>query len=112
MAETFLRRRGRATAILAVNDRVALGLMHTLQEAGVDVPAQVSIIGYDNADFTRHTRPPLATIDPRVELLISAAVDLLQAGVEGNPPRPQPILVHPVLVPRASLGPASTRQMR
>jgi len=93
----------RATAILAINDRVAMGLMQALERKGVSIPRDVSVIGYDNADFSAHTSPALTTIDPQVNQLIAKAVDCLE---NFPPPRSAGRLVPPKLVLRSSHGAA------
>ncbi|WP_345714221.1 LacI family DNA-binding transcriptional regulator, partial [Kineococcus glutinatus] len=49
------------TAVVAFNDLVALGLLGALQETGVRVPADVSVVGFDDIPFSAHTSPPLTT---------------------------------------------------
>lgn len=57
------------TAILCGNDLIAMGAMSALEEAGVRVPDDVSIIGFDDIFFARLTRPPLTTVNiPREQL--------------------------------------------
>ncbi len=102
MGHTFLSLPKRATAILAINDRVAMGLMQTLARKGVSVPRDVSVIGYDNADFSAHTSPALSTIDPQVGHLISRAVEHLESFSSHSAAR----FVPPTLVLRSSHGTA------
>lgn len=91
------------SAILAVNDRVALGILRTLEQAGAKIPRDVSLVGYDNADFGLHLSPPLTTIDPQVDELIERAAEMLVKGrLDGAS-----LLVKPRLVPRASTAPLS-----
>lgn len=101
LGKAYLALPRRIPAILAINDRVAASLLRELQSAGLRVPEDVSLIGYDNADFSPYTNPPLATIDPQVSELIEGAVGMLGLGTPGASKR-----VHPRLVLRNSLGPA------
>jgi LacI family transcriptional regulator len=101
LGRAYLALPQRVSAILAVNDRVATSLMRELHAAGLRVPGDVSLIGYDNADFSPYTHPPLATIDPQVNELIRGAVEMLGANDRSASKR-----VRPRLVPRDSLGPA------
>jgi DNA-binding LacI/PurR family transcriptional regulator len=106
MAEAYLQAGNVGHAILAINDRVALGLVRSLQACGLSVPSDVSVIGYDNADFSPYASPPLTTIDPQVNLLIAQAVKMLDCGPKQPAVRKTgPILVKPKLVLRASDGP-------
>ncbi len=67
------------TAILAVNDRVAMGLIEGLRVLGLRVPEDVSIIGYDNMEAAAFIAPKLTTIDPCPDELIKrTATRLLQ----------------------------------
>jgi len=113
MAKDWLERaRGKSTAIIALNDRVALGAMRVLQLAGLGIPRDVSIIGYDNADFSAHAAPALSTIDPHVSELIDQAVKFLFPVEETSPAesaKPKPALIKPTLVIRASTGKAPSR---
>lgn len=94
----------RPTAIVALNDRVAIGAMTRLQEAGWRFPGDCSIAGFDNIDVAEYCRPALTTIDHRSELILRAALDLLAAAPAG---KAGARVVKPLLVARASTGPVS-----
>ena len=67
------------TAIFAGNDRQAAGVYRALHEAGMNVPDQMSVIGFDNLPFTELLSPPLTTVHaPRLELGRTAATLLLR----------------------------------
>ncbi len=53
----------RPTAIIAINDLVALGALRQLQRMGLKVPEDVALIGCDNQFFTPYLNPPLTTVD-------------------------------------------------
>lgn len=89
---------GEFDCVLAVNDRVAVGMIRALGERGVRVPEDVSVIGYDNADFGAHVRPALSTVDARVGELIEAAVRLLTRGADET----ERVVVRPRLIERES----------
>ncbi len=58
-----LRSRGvELDAIVAASDLIAIGALRTLQEAGVDVPRQVSVVGFDDIPAASLTNPPLTTV--------------------------------------------------
>jgi LacI family transcriptional regulator len=101
LAEEYLKLSKRFTAILALNDRVAAGMMRSLAEKGINIPGELSIVGYDNADFSPYATPSLTTIDPKVETLIERAVEMLMAGTSGAS-----ALVRPSFIERDSTGPA------
>lgn len=52
----------RPTAILAYNDLVAIGALHAIRSAGLNVPTDISVVGFDNIPLASHTNPPLTTI--------------------------------------------------
>jgi LacI family transcriptional regulator len=88
------------TALVALNDRVALRLLRWAQRRGFSVPGDLSIVGFDNAETSSLANPSLTTVDPRPDLLMERAVELLFA------PKPKKILIQPELVIRESTGPA------
>jgi DNA-binding LacI/PurR family transcriptional regulator len=91
------------TGIFAANDQLALGLLRALNEAGVDVPGTVSIIGFDDIEGARYFTPPLTTMRQPFEHLGQTCMDLLLATLPDGPgPR-----AHPVPVPRPSDDAAS-----
>jgi DNA-binding LacI/PurR family transcriptional regulator len=78
LAECVLERRSKPTAIVAVNDMVAIGAMMALQEHGLTLPDDMSIIGIDDLPFASIVRPTLTTIhQPKNELGRLAAKRLL-----------------------------------
>lgn len=95
-----------ATAAIAFNDLVALGLLSRLGEIGVDVPEQLSVVGIDDIPQSRFAAPPLTTMSvPRIEIGRQAWNRMRQA-LEGEN-ADHPLFYRPVLVPRRSSGPAS-----
>ena len=50
------------TAIFASNDQMALGLMHAVRDAGLEIPRDVSIVGFDDIPEAAHFWPPLTTV--------------------------------------------------
>lgn len=88
------------TAVFAANDQMALGLITGLREAGLDVPGDVSIVGFDDVPDAAHYWPRLTTVRQDFDELARRAV----AAVLGDASAPRdPVL--PVLVPRASVAP-------
>jgi LacI family transcriptional regulator len=91
------------TVIICSNDTMALGVLSEAKEAGVAVPDQLSIIGFDGEDTCKFTYPTLTSIrQPLVEMGQTAADFLFQKLK--NPDIPQQIKIHPVdLLPGGSL---------
>ncbi|HZH53071.1 MAG TPA: LacI family DNA-binding transcriptional regulator [Microvirga sp.] len=80
--ETLVSRHERPTAVFCTSDEMAIGLVRTLHSAGMSVPEDMSVAGFDNIEFAAAAQPALTTIhQPRRELGQAAAsvlVDLLQ----------------------------------
>jgi DNA-binding LacI/PurR family transcriptional regulator len=73
----FMERSDRPTAIVCFNDMQAIGLMKGLQQAGLDVPGDISITGFDNILFSTYTNPPLTTFDQPKRFIGIEATQLL-----------------------------------
>jgi DNA-binding LacI/PurR family transcriptional regulator len=65
----------RFTALVAGNDHTALGAMRALREHGLDVPRDVSVVGFDNIPETAYYEPPLTTVHQDFEALGSQSVE-------------------------------------
>ena len=65
------------TAIWAANDLLAMGARRALLEAGLDVPGDVQVIGYDDMPGTESLVPPLTTVNPNYEKVGSIAMRLV-----------------------------------
>ncbi|WP_243074092.1 DUF6807 family protein [Microbacterium sp. SS28] len=95
-----------ATAAIAFNDLVALGLLSRLREVGVEVPTQLSIVGLDDIPLARFAAPPLTTMSvPRIEIG-RQAWERLRHELEGET-SDHTLFYRPALVARDSSGPAS-----
>jgi LacI family transcriptional regulator len=98
-----------ATGVLAFNDLVAMGLMSGLHERGIGVPAEVSVVGFDDIPFARYLIPPLTTASvPVMELGEHAwrrMRDLLRQRAPGHA-----IFLQPRIERRGSAGPVRSRQ--
>lgn len=115
-AAAQLLRPGTATAVLAYNDLVAIGLLEALRAAGIDVPGEVSIVGIDDIPLAGLVK--LTTVSTPTAAAGRAAVDLLlqqdqpRSGRGANRPVPEqhrPTHAHlklpTTLIPRQSTGP-------
>ena len=90
-----------ATAALVYNDLMALALMERLRSFGVDVPGQISVVGWDDITFAAMITPGLATVRvPRYDMG-TTGIDLLHEPAGGEPAR---IGLRTRFVPRASVG--------
>lgn len=94
-----------ATAVLAYNDLVAMGLMSAVQASGCRIPADLSIVGFDGIPFAAYTTPPLTTAAVPASELGALAWAAMRAVLEGAGPVGSTTLP-PQVVVRASTGPA------
>ena len=92
------------TAVYAATDVLAVGALHAAAERGVQVPAELSIIGFDDLAFSPFTRPPLTTIHHPIEEMAQEGASLLVDMIEGklSLDAPTNYLLEPTLVVRAS----------
>ncbi len=101
----LLALRPRPTAVLCVNDVLALGALFEARAEGVAVPAELSITGFDDFDFARNVEPPITTLRvPAPEMGRGAAEQLLQRLMGQSPP--QATLLPTTIIPRGTTGPA------
>lgn len=103
-ARTAVRDTG-ATAALAFNDLVALGLMNGLMELGVRVPEEISVTGFDDIPFARFTAPALTTASVGHSALGVEAWARMSALLAGDEPG-ENVVYAPQVEVRASTGPA------
>ena len=92
------------TAVFAANDQLALGLLRAFAEAGVRVPHDVSVVGFDDVDGSAHFYPPLTTVRQGFDDLGRRCLEQLLRVIAGEPAGSG--LVVPELVVRSSSGPA------
>ncbi len=100
-----LRDGGLPTAVVAFNDRSAIGLVDALERAGVVVPAAVSVIGYDDSPVARLRSVDLTTVGQDTERLTEEAVLMLIERLEGGRTAPREVVVAPHLVVGSTTGP-------
>lgn len=92
--------------MVGLNDRIAIGAMKAILEGGLQVPSNVSIVGFDNLDVTAWTHPTVTTIDQQVELLMATAASVLMQQIrDPETEKHQAQLIRPVLKNRMSTGP-------
>ncbi|MFL6118007.1 substrate-binding domain-containing protein [Actinophytocola sp.] len=91
----------RPTAVVCLNDTAALAVLRELEVAGVRVPANMSVVGYDDLPFTALLSPPLTTVAQPTYRLGYAAADLLLDEARTDHTHRE-ILFQPSLVVRSS----------
>jgi LacI family transcriptional regulator len=80
----------RPTAIFCQNDRTAIGCYEALKEAGLSIPGDMSVVGYDDEEISRHLHPQLTTVVLPHRAMGQWAVERLATAREGDTP------IHPV----------------
>jgi LacI family transcriptional regulator len=104
--EALLDQGRRFTAVLASNDGMAIGALQQLQRAGISVPHEVSVMGFDDIPGVDYLSPPLSTVRVPLQALAIAAVERALAILSGAADDLPRVRVHPVLiVDRASTAP-------
>ena len=94
-----------AHAVFTSSLAQAIGLLHVARELGRAVPADLSVIAYDELPVAAYLSPPVTTVAMPLSELGAAAVDTLVELLDGREPRSQVLGSEPVLVERESTGP-------
>lgn len=107
LAKRFLALPVRPTAFVGYNDEIAVGALRGLQAAGLRVPRDVSLTGFNHQDICLMTEPTLTTVDQNIETTVTTAADWMLAQL-GQPLRAKPFVrtIEPRLVIGGSTGPA------
>jgi len=105
-ARAMLKSTPRPTAILCGNDHIAIGAMRELRVRGVDVPGDVSVVGFDNILWAEYVNPTLTTVNiPRPSIGRMAMERILTPDGAPSASSAEEIIVQPDLVIRESSGP-------
>jgi LacI family transcriptional regulator, repressor for deo operon, udp, cdd, tsx, nupC, and nupG len=95
-----------ATGIVCGSDVMALGVIRAARQRGRQVPADISVIGFDDSPLMAFTDPPLTTIRQPVAAMATAAVDMIVDAIAGHPAPRRNYTFAPELIVRGSTGPA------
>jgi DNA-binding LacI/PurR family transcriptional regulator len=95
------------TAVLCGNDDLALGVIRALHTAGLSIPGDVSVVGFDDTPVAEFLTPPLTTVRLDFAGLGRSCFALLLALIEQKEARPHPRRPEPELIIRESSGPPS-----
>ncbi|MFC7344750.1 LacI family DNA-binding transcriptional regulator [Saccharopolyspora griseoalba] len=103
--EQLLDEPARPTAVLAGNDRCAVGLTRALARGGVVVPDEISVVGYDDSHVSHLAPVDLTTIRQDADRMAEHAVRLAVGRLEDAARRPGEVVLEPRLVVRGSTAP-------
>ncbi|GAC12819.1 substrate-binding domain-containing protein [Aliiglaciecola lipolytica] len=105
--QNFLAKGTEFTAVLAYNDAMASGAMTMLQDHNIDVPNEVSVIGYDDVLLAKYCRPKLTTLRYPIEMMAVKATELALQYAAGTVPEADCTFKYaPTIVKRESVGKA------
>ncbi|MEJ3749411.1 LacI family DNA-binding transcriptional regulator [Actinomycetes bacterium KLBMP 9797] len=93
------------TAVFAANDQMAIGALRAFREAGVSVPEQVSLVGFDDIPEAEFFSPPLTTMRQEFGEVGRCGLELLLEQVEGAPRTRRRVVIPPQFVIRESTAP-------
>jgi LacI family transcriptional regulator len=98
------------TAIFAVNDLAAAGVIRAVREAGLEVPQDVSVVGFNDLSTVAPTTPSLTTLHLPLHAMGMAAAERLLAQIQGRTTFAEPVIMPVTLMARGSTGPAPLRR--
>lgn len=104
-AKRLLESEERPTGVLVTAMTMALGALGAFEEAGVRVPDDISVVGYDDGELATVTYPPLTSVVTALDELGTTAVRLLEAVMRGEEVESRVVPTPPRLVRRGSLAP-------
>jgi DNA-binding LacI/PurR family transcriptional regulator len=107
-ARVILRSDPPPTAVLTFNDRSAMGLVDTLIRAGVDIPAALSVIGYDDSPVARLAHIDLTTVSQNTDELTEQAVKAVVERLDNGRTEHREVVVRPHLVVRGTTRPPAS----
>jgi len=95
-----------ATAIFAAADVIAIGVLRHAQSRGLEIPRDLSILGFDDIPLAEQNVPPLSTIELPVEVIATTAIDVLLAQLAADAPETLPLapLIATSLVERMTVA--------
>jgi DNA-binding LacI/PurR family transcriptional regulator len=105
VAERWIQSGGLPTAVFAADDSIAVGVMDACKTAGLRLPRDLSIVGYDDQPAALEFRPELTTVRQPAKQIARQGVELLLKAIEGAPLRSEAVKLEPELVVRQSTAP-------
>ncbi|ROR08956.1 ribose operon transcriptional repressor RbsR [Erwinia sp. JUb26] len=94
----------RPQAVFTSNDAMAVGVYQALYQAGMTIPQDMAVMGYDDIELARYMTPPLSTIHQPKDELGELAIDTLLHRLSSPGASQQLLVLTPELIARASVG--------
>jgi LacI family transcriptional regulator len=91
------------SAVICANDEMAAGALGVARERGMEIPDDISVIGFDNVFFTRYFRPRLSTIDYRISSMGQMAARIVLKNVYSQQDLEIQNIFEPTVVMRSSV---------
>lgn len=105
-ARKLLKKTPRPTAIFAANDDMAAGVMMVAHQGGIAIPAELSVVGYDDTPVAHQIWPSLTTVRQPIQQMAKKATELLLKQVKGKDVQLPASMLNSTLIVRNSTGPA------
>jgi len=102
LMKALLKRRSPPDGVFCHNDVIAIGAMKAALDAGLAIPDDIALVGFDNVSYSQYLQIPLSSVDQRTAQLGEAAAQLVLDLVTGKTDGPHNILLSPNLVIRQS----------
>jgi len=101
----LLTRKEKFTALVCANDEMALGAMHAAHNAGIQIPRDISVVGFDDLNYAAHCIPPLTTVQQDYNALGTNAIQHLVSLIQNPDAAPHQRIIFPKLIVRESTAP-------
>ena len=92
------------TAVIGINDSASVGAMNCIQEHGLKIPDDISVVGYDNTFMCNMMTPKLTSVDYNYEIFAEKLIGTVE-GIYNSTPLPPLQLIESTLIVRDSCGP-------
>lgn len=109
-ARILLAEKLRPTAIFAANDDMAAGVMMVAHQQGIDIPAELSVAGFDDTPVAHQIWPALTTVRQPIQQMARKATDLLIKQLKGKDVQLPASILSSTLIVRDSIGPATSKK--
>ncbi|WP_304511864.1 LacI family DNA-binding transcriptional regulator [Desulfobacula sp.] len=104
LCKAILRRRSLPDAIVCADDHIAFGAMQVIDEAGLSIPEDIAIVGFDDCEMSAHPRIQLTSVKYDMKQLSRLAVKSILEQIDGGIPDHKLIKIVPQLVVRMTCG--------